>query len=39
MTDVIAQRISRHVLDGGDDDLKRLLRIRQSAVDPRNRRR
>ena len=27
MTDVIAQRIGRYVLDGSDDDLRRLLRM------------
>jgi hypothetical protein len=34
MTDVIAQRIGRYVLDGSDDDLKRLLRIPTSSPIP-----
>jgi SAM-dependent methyltransferase len=34
MSDVIAQRISRYVLDGSDDDLKRLLGISDFLADP-----
>jgi SAM-dependent methyltransferase len=34
MTDVIAQRISRYVLDGSDDDLKRLLGISVFLAEP-----
>jgi SAM-dependent methyltransferase len=34
MSDVIAQRISRYVLDGSDDDLRRLLGISEFLADP-----
>jgi len=32
--DVIAERISRYVLDGSDDDLRRLLRISEFLAEP-----
>ncbi len=34
MPDVIAERISRYVLDGSDDDLRRLLRISEFLAEP-----